>query len=48
MKYVKKDTLHVKLKSSVVRNELTYSKNKILEEINSKAGKTVLQDIYLK
>lgn len=46
--YVKNDTLHVKLKSSVVRNELTFSKSKILLEINSKAGKTVLQNIYLK
>lgn len=46
--YVKDEVLHVKLKSSVVRNELTYNKSKIIEEINLKAGKKVIKNIFLK
>ena len=46
--YVKNDVLYVKLKSSVVRNELTYNKSKIIEKVNSIAGKKVIKDIFLK
>ena len=46
--YVKNDVLFVKLKSSVVRNELTYNKSKIIEKVNSIAGKKVIKDIFLK
>tara|TARA_B100001564_G_C20418815_1_gene569152 strand:- start:356 stop:646 length:291 start_codon:yes stop_codon:yes gene_type:complete len=46
--YVKNDVLYVKLKSSVVRNELSYNKSKIIEKINSIAGKKVIKDIFLK
>jgi|TARA_B100000780_G_scaffold72072_1_gene48293 hypothetical protein len=40
--------LFVKIKSSTVRNELSYQKNKIISEINKTLGKTVLLDIILK
>jgi len=40
--------LFVKIKSSTVRNELSYQKNKIINEINKTLGKTVLLDIILK
>tara|TARA_B110000238_G_C16126723_1_gene439537 strand:+ start:2466 stop:2762 length:297 start_codon:yes stop_codon:yes gene_type:complete len=40
--------LFVKIRSSTVRNELSYQKNKIISEINKTLGKTVLLDIILK
>ncbi|MAW30579.1 MAG: hypothetical protein CMD15_01540 [Flavobacteriales bacterium] len=46
--YIKNDVLYVKLKSSVVRNELSYNKSKIIEKVNSIAGKKVIKDIFLK
>lgn len=40
--------LHVKLNSSVMRNELSYKKSQILEQINTKVGKEIITDILLK
>ena len=40
--------LHVRLKSSVVRNELGYQKSELIEKINQKIGKNIITDIVLK
>lgn len=43
-----KGILHVKLKSSVVRDELSYKKSSIILQINQRLGKVLITDIYLK
>ena len=52
-KYVKEEkvkdyTLYIKLKSSVVRNEISYNKSGIIEKINKKIGKQAIKEIILK
>ena len=52
-KYVKEEkvkdyTLYIKLKSSVVRNEISYNKSKIIEKINKRIGKEAIKEIVLK
>lgn len=52
-KYVKEEkvkdyTLYIKLKSSVVRNEISYNKSRIIEKINKKIGKQAIKEIVLK
>lgn len=43
-----KGILYVKLKSAVVRNELSYKKSEFIREINQKVGKDLISDIILK
>ena len=43
-----KGNLHVKLSSSVLRNELSYKKNELKEKINQKLGKEIVKEIILK
>ena len=43
-----KGILHVKLKSSAMRNELSYKKTELKEQINKRLGKPFLKDIILK
>tara|TARA_B100001094_G_C18119635_1_gene766091 strand:- start:651 stop:941 length:291 start_codon:yes stop_codon:yes gene_type:complete len=43
-----KNILYVKLKSSVVRNELSYKKSEFISRINKKAGKKLITDIVFK
>mgnify|MGYP000281658264 FL=1 len=43
-----KGILYVKLKSAVVRNELSYKKSIFVKEINQKIGKNLITDIVLK
>jgi len=43
-----KGTLYVKLKSAVVRNELSYKKSTFVKQINKKIGKNLITDILLK
>jgi len=43
-----KGTLYVKLKSPVVRNELSYKKSEFIEKINNELGKELVKDIVLK
>ena len=43
-----KDILYVKLKSSVVRNELSYKKTEIKNQINKRLGKIVVKEIIIK
>ena len=40
--------LFIKVKSATVRNELSYQKDKIIKEINSKIGKQIISEIILK
>lgn len=40
--------LHVKLTSSVLREELSYGKQKIITMLNEHLGKELIQEIYLK
>ena len=43
-----KGTLYVKLKSAVVRNELSYKKSELISQINNRLGKKILTNIVLK
>ena len=52
-KYIKStrlvdDKLYVKLRSSIVRNELSYNKTQLIQRINKKLKKDVIKDIILK
>ena len=52
-KYIKStklvdDKLYVKLRSSIVRNEISYKKNQLIQRINKKLKKDVIKDIILK
>jgi|TARA_B100001146_G_scaffold44736_1_gene38363 hypothetical protein len=53
MKYIsnlsfRKGILVIKMKSAVVRNELSYQKNEILKKINQKTAKEIVKEIILK
>ena len=53
MKYIvsqkiHKGILHVKLKSAPMRNELSYKKTELKQQINKRLGKPFLKDIILK
>lgn len=43
-----KDTLYVSLSSSVLRQELSYGKEKIIALINEELGKTVISKLILR
>ena len=45
---ISKGILYVKLKSAVVRNELSYKKSEFISQINQKIGKKLITDIVLK
>lgn len=52
-KYIKStklidDKLHVKLRSSIVRNEISYKKTELIQRINKQLNKDVVNDIILK
>ena len=52
-KYIKStkfvdDKLYVKLRSSIVRNEMSYKKTQLIQRINKKLNKEVIKDIILK
>ena len=52
-KYIKStklvdDKLYVKLRSSIVRNEISYKKTELIQRINKKLNKEVIKDIILK
>ena len=42
------DKLYLKLRSSVVRNEISYKKAELIQRINEKLNKDVIKDIILK
>ena len=41
-----KGTLYVKLKSAVVRNELSYKKSEFISQINNRLGKKLLITLF--
>lgn len=43
--YIKKGVFHIKLRSSVVKHELSMMKSVIIERLNGEAGETVISDI---
>lgn len=43
-----KGTLYIKLKSAIVRNELSYKKSEFISQINNRLGKKLLTNIVLK
>ena len=43
-----KGTLYVKLKSAVVRNELSYKKSELISQINNRLAQKLLTNIVLK
>ena len=52
-KYIKStkfvdNKLYVKLRSSIVRNEMSYKKTQLIQRINEKLNKDVIKDIILK
>ena len=53
MKYIsnlsfREGILVIKMKSAIVRNELSYQKNEILKKINKKTAKEIVKEIILK
>lgn len=46
--YIKGNVLYVKLNSSVLRNELSMAKTKLINNLNEEAGKTIITDIVFK
>ncbi|GLB52304.1 hypothetical protein NBRC110019_13430 [Neptunitalea chrysea] len=45
---LKNETLHVSLTSSVLREELSYGKQKIIEMINEQLGKELVKELILR
>ena len=45
---LERDTLYVQLSSSVLREELSYGKEKIITMLNENLGKTVIKKIVLR
>ncbi len=45
---LKKNTLYVNLSSSVLRQELSFGKQKIVELLNKELGKTLIKKIVLR
>jgi|SRR5690554_5013013 hypothetical protein len=45
--YLDKSTLYVQLSSSVLREELSYGRQKIIQMINQELGKDLIQDLVL-
>ena len=46
--FISKKILHLKLESSVLRNELSYSKEVLINKVNDFAGFEMINDIVLK
>ena len=44
---LKEHTLHVKIESSVLRHELLFARKKIIQDLNARMGKTLIQDLKL-
>ena len=45
---VKNGTLIIKIKSAVVRNELSYQKSEIKKKLNEQVGNEIIKEIILK
>lgn len=45
--FISNKVLHVKLNSSVMRDELSYGKKVIIERVNERAGEQLITDVWL-
>jgi len=45
--YIKRRKLHVVLDSSVIRNELSFARSKIVKLLNKEAGAAVIDEVVL-
>lgn len=46
--YFREGVLYISLDSSALRQELSYAKSKLIENLNKKAGKRMVKEIVLK
>ena len=46
--HLERETLYIQLSSSVLREELSYGKDKIIAMLNEALGKTVIKKIVLR
>lgn len=46
--YIKNQTLFLEIDSSVMREELSYGKNIIIQRVNQVAGKELVTDVFFK
>jgi len=46
--FIQNKKLHIRLKSSTLRQELSYKKSEIVKDLNSAVGKEVINEIVLK
>mgnify|MGYP000279302598 CR=1 FL=1 len=44
--FISNKVLHLKLNSSVMRDELSYGKKVIIERVNEKAGENLINDVW--
>lgn len=44
--FIRNKVLHIKLNSSIMRDELMYGKQVIIERVNQKAGKEMINDVW--
>jgi hypothetical protein len=44
--FISNKVLHIKLNSSVMRDELSYGKQVIIERVNSVAGQEIITDVW--
>jgi hypothetical protein len=44
--FIRNKVLHIKLNSSIMRDELMYGKQIIIERVNQKAGKEMINDVW--
>jgi hypothetical protein len=44
--FISNKVLHIKLNSSVMRDELSYGKQVIIERVNSVAGQQIITDVW--
>ena len=47
-KYIKNGVLHLHLTSSVLRNELSYQKQDLINRLNDKSNKKIVKEIIFK
>ena len=46
--FISNSVLHIRLNSSTLRQELSYKKSKLVDDLNDMVGKKVIKDIILK
>jgi len=46
--FIQNKILHIRLNSSALRQELSFRKTEIIDELNASVGKEVIKDIVLK